>query len=351
MFHQGKNRLAVTLGAVFLIVVSLSIFMSGVSGHLNWIARQHKTEKNGDSKGTAEGGVRCPLDGALLSSLPKDRPVAVVIDDLPSARPQAGLNSADIVYETLAEGGITRLLAVYYHGEAPRVGPIRSARSYFIQLARGLNAVLVHSGGSPDALEYMKTNNTAHIDEFRFARGFWRDSLRKAPHNLYSDTKTLHRLVQEIGLNKQVTVPALKIVGVKKNSSEDDGLQSDRIEVFISKSNRLIYIYDSQEKAYRRVAGGKPHLDANTNSQVSPRNIIVQFVKTKVVDDQGRLAMEMVGQGSALIFTSGEVVEAVWQKAAVDKPISYEAVNGNMPEILPGQTWIEIVPVNTKVLF
>lgn len=352
MSHHGK-RFFVLLGSVFLIAVCLAIFLTGIRGNFNWIARKNDAEKNAATNSkNVKGNISCPLDGAMLTSLPQDRPLAVVIDDLPSVRPQSGLTSADIVYETLAEGGITRLLAIYYHGEAPRVGPVRSARPYFIQLAGGLNAVLIHAGGSPEALEYMKKHNVDHVDEFRFSRGFWRDPSRKAPHNLFSDTKTLHRLIQDTGLNKQVTVPGLNVVASAKDiDSTDDWLESERIEISFSKSNNLAYVYDDKEKVYRRMVGGKPHMDANTDTQISPRNIIVQFVNTKVVDEQGRLEMEIVGQGRALIFASGQVVEAVWKKAAIDKPISYEAVDNDMPEILPGQTWIEIVPQGTKLTF
>lgn len=351
MFNPKRNKLAIILGAAFLLIVSSAILIA--SGNCRQERELKGNQKNAvmDSA-MSEGGVKCPLDGSVVSDLPNYRPLAVVIDDLPEARPQSGLNSADIVFEALAEGGVTRLLAVFYHGEAPRVGPVRSARPYFIHLAEGLKAVLVHSGGSPDALSYMKSHDISHIDEFRFSLGFWRSDIRKAPHNLYSDTSRLHRLIQENGLNENVVVPGLASFSDPEDFCPEEGeLRSHRVEVFFSKDDPVIYIFDTGEQVYRRFVKGKSHLDANSNKQISPRNIIVQFVKTKVVDMEGRLEMEVVGQGRALIFTAGTVTEATWQKTAVREATTYKTVDGKNPELLPGQTWIEIVPSNTKVTF
>ena len=207
--------------------------------------------------------------------------LAVVIDNLPRARPQSGLKNADIVYEALAEGGVTRLLAVYYHGEASTVGPIRSARPYFIELAGGLNATLVHAGGSPEALEYFKNNNFPHLDEFSNPRYFWRISRRRPPHNLYSGTAILHKLARESGLNNKVKVPSFNFISDEEKESTEDKkeLLSDQVKIYFPGKYEVTYTYVPGEQVYRRFINGEPHMDAAANAQLEARNIIVNLLK------------------------------------------------------------------------
>lgn len=351
MSFQGKNWRPLILVFAVLTLASLVLYINAIFGDssLEQISQKEKSKA-----GVNHGKYRCPLDGAALHSMPEGRPVAVIIDNLPAARPQSGLKNADLVYETLAEGGITRMLAVFYHGKASVVGPIRSARPYFIEMANSLNGILVHSGGSPEALEYMKSSNLPHLDEFNHSRYFWRIPQRQSPHNLYSSTDKLHQLAQDVGLNAYETqVPQFEFVSDSNNETIDkhDMLLSDEVKIYFPKRYEVNYTYDPDEKLYWRFIAGESHMDEVTNSQLSPRNIIVQFVKTRVIDGQGRLEMGIAGHGRALVFTAGTVIEAVWEKSSPDKATVYKTINGEIVKLLPGQSWIEIVPECTKVIF
>lgn len=336
-----------------LVIGLVVIVLFFVTGCLKGLLEdpQVKEEARGNGTGTGSARFQCPLDGAALTSMPEYRPVAVVIDNLPSARPQSGLKNADVVYETLAEGGVTRFLAVYYHGQASKVGPVRSARPYFIDLARSLKAILVHAGGSPDALEYMKDNNFPHLNEFNYSSYFWRSPDRRAPHNLYSSTDKLRSLVQKAELDREVQVEGFSFVTDDGKVGGDENIASDEIKIHFPKGYGVSYSYVPESKTYKRFIAGKSHIDETTHKQLSPRNIIVEFVKTRVVDGQGRLEMEITGHGRALVFSGGNVVEALWEHNSPDNMTTYKTMEGKSVELLPGQSWIEIVPEDTEVTF
>ena len=315
-------------------------------------------EENTGNKGkTEESKFICPLDGAALESMPEGRPIAVIIDNLPRARPQSGLQNADLVFETLAEGGVTRLLAVYYHGQASKVGPIRSARPYFIDLASSVNGVLVHSGGSPEALKYMKnTPGFPHLDEFRYAGSFWRSRERRAPHNLYSSTDNLRLLSQKARFDSQANkISGFSFGALPEEAStetpENEPLMSNEIRIGFPKGFAVTYVYTPELNAYSRFVAGEAHVDELTNTQLRPKNIVVKFVKTSVIDGQGRLDMKLTGHGRALVFSGGTVTEALWQRNSVDQLTTFKTTNGRTVEFFPGQLWIEIVPETTKVTF
>lgn len=344
---QRKKWTPIIIGLSLTALFALAACMGGLPGNSG---SGEQKEVTADST-LRSGKFKCPLDGAALQELPEDRPVAVIIDNLPKARPQAGLKNADLVVETLAEGGVTRFLAVYYHGQASKVGPIRSARPYFIDLARGLDAVLVHAGGSPEALDYMKRHDFPHLNEFNHADSFWRSRERQAPHNLYSSTSNLHSLAREVGLNSEFQVRGFSFAGDAASIAGDKGLRSSKITIDFPKGYDVAYSYDSGEQVYSRYTDGKAHLDELTNSQLSPRNIIVKFVKTRIIDAQGRLKIDISGHGRALIFSQGYVIEALWQDSAGDEVFSYKTVEGKSVKLTPGQVWVEIVPETAQVTF
>ena len=348
VIRKKRKWLPFIIGFGFLVVFALAAFFSGLlGGSGSGQKSDFKVNSNVDV-----GKLKCPFDGAALNALPKHSPIAVIIDNLPAARPQSGLKNADLVLETLAEGGVTRLLAVYYHGEASSVGPIRSARPYFIELAGSFQAVLVHAGGSPEALKTMKSADFPHLNEFNHSGYFWRLRDRRAPHNLYSSTDSIYNLAAEVGLNDQDEVTGFTFKDPKAvEVPEDDGLVSNEVKIHFPKQYDVTYSYVPEEQFYRRSIAGEPHVDALTNTQLSPRNIIVKFVKTKVIDSQGRLQMEINGHGRALVFTGGNVIEAVWQKSAVGNSSIYKTMDGEIVELSPGQTWIEVLPETTKVTF
>jgi len=309
------------------------------------------SEKAGAERSKADLNlVRCPLSGDLV---PKDsvdrRPLAVMVENVPAARPQSGLDKADVIYEILAEGAITRFLAVYLHGDAAEVGPVRSARPYFIERVFEYNAMYAYCGGSEAAKEMVRKEGVASLDEFGVGRqAYWRIKERKAPHNLYADTAKLRKVGAARGYERKVTLPEFRFLDPEQENP--GGITAEKVVINYPKSYSVVrWEYDSNQKLYGRYQGGTAHRDAVTGEQLTGSNIIVQFANTKVIDDEGRRDIAMVGRGRAILFTGGKSYDGTWSKKSMRAQTFFYGENGEVFRLNPGQTWIEVVPRGTKV--
>lgn len=306
-------------------------------------------DNNGQNSGQDnEVKIYCPLDQAEIASEPESPPLLVSIDNLAAARPQSGLEQADIVYEIPAEGGVSRFLALYYHGTAGEIGPVRSARPYFVDIAREYEAVFVHAGGSQDALDYLDQGVINSINEFSHGKYFWRDKSRKMPHNLYTSSENLAGVLEEKGWNHRVEITPLKFNDNK--SAISVGVAADSVEIDYPSAHD-IYRYDGEKGLYLRFIKDEPHCDRNTGDQLSAANIIVQYVTSQVLDNEGRLAIDMTGEGKAMFFTKGQVLEGKWERPDLDSRTMFCNSDGEEWFLSPGQTWIQVVDQNVKVTY
>ena len=305
--------------------------------------------KNKEEQPSEVNSLRCPLDGEVVSSLPQDRPLAVMIGNSPVARPVYGVADADLVYEALVEGGITRLMAVYYHGQSARIGSIRSARPYFISLAQDTGAVYVHVGESPQAQTFFKKYGIDHLNEMPITRGFWRVNDRVPPHNLFSSTENLHQLAKDFNMDEEMEVGGFEFEKEIPAASEDFRKSEEIIIYYPEKYSQVKYAYQSDTDDYLRYMGGKAYIDGSKNSQLRAKNIIIQYVNTKVMDGEGRLAMDVMGEGKILVFKNGIAYEGKWSKSGLEEPTKYYDINGEEMKFSPGQIWIQIVPSDTRI--
>ena len=349
IFIAPSGQIKRLLLLMLLAVVALVLLLAGCSS------------KKDNGAGTASGPagtaaqdesnlVRCPLTGEKVTETAlQRRPLAVMIENSPAARPQSGLNKADIVYEMLAEGDITRFMAVFLHGDAGELGPVRSARPYFIERALDYNAVYVHCGGSEAAKQMVSQEQVAHLDEFSIGRrAFWRVRTRKAPHNLYTDTEKLRRVAAQKGYEEMPEITPFRFSEAGETAAAGRASAGPTIH-YPRVYNVAMFKYDNKQKLYKRYTGGRPHKDSFTGEQLTARNIIVQYVNTKVIDEAGRRAMNMEGSGRALLFTGGKVYEGRWNKAGLRSRTVFSDEYGEEFKLNPGQTWIEVVPQRTRV--
>ncbi|MHA0858029.1 DUF3048 domain-containing protein [Paenibacillus sp. CMAA1364] len=286
---------------------------------------------------------------ALLTGLPVDvptnaRPIAVMVNNAPAARPQSGLSKADIVYEVLAEGGITRLVAIYQSNtDAVTVGPIRSIRPYLIEIGEMYNGLLVHAGGSPEAYAIIQRQKKEDLDEIgKAGYFFWRDKSRKAPHNLYSDTDKLRAGADKLKYAQEVTIPTYEF---RDGNEVISGDEAKKIDItFLQKSYAVTYEYDDTIKKYKRFINHKSHIDLTTNLQLEAANVIVMGADHKVLDDIGRISVDINQGGEALIFQQGRMMKGSWIHRKGDV-IRFIHNNIEIP-FVPGTTYINIVPNN-----
>jgi len=289
----------------------------------------------------------CPLDGeATTEEKSKRRPLAIMIENHVEARPQSNLINACIVYETVAEGGITRFMAIFLHNDADIIGPVRSAREYFVDLAKQYNAVYAHCGGPATIYSVFKNLAVASLDEFANGDAYWRIKERKAPHNLYTSTGKLWKKASERKFDSAVFYqrPNFKDDGPAEMRPANASLTID----FSKPAFKVHYEYDRQTNTYNRFMAGEPHIDGVFARQLSPKNIVVQYVPiSKIADDpKGRLQVNLTGIGQAIVFQDGKAIEATWQRPTLSDLTRFYNANGDEIRFNRGQTWITLVDPN-----
>ncbi|MEW4371808.1 DUF3048 domain-containing protein [Paenibacillus kandeliae] len=288
-----------------------------------------------------------PLTGLEVEQQDTVRPIAVMINNAPAARPQSGLAQADMVYEVLAEGGITRLIAVYqsYHGDVT-IGPVRSIRPYLINIGDTLHALLVHAGGSTEAYSILQNGGKEHLDEITNASApFWRDSSRKAPHNLYTNEVKLREAAQKKGYAETVTLPTFSFVQGEQQSAtaSADSEQAHRIELrFLLDSYKVGYMYNEATGLYKRQMNDEDHIDLNTGKVLTAANVLVLGGDYKVLDDVGRLSLDIDSGGEAILFQQGKQIAGQWSRKSGDVIRFYQG--GKEVPFVPGVTYYNIVP-------
>jgi len=287
-----------------------------------------------------------PLTGLRGEAEYTQRPIAVMINNFAAARPQSGLTNADVIWEVLAEGGITRLIAIYQSTDAitDTIGPIRSIRPYLIEIGETYGGILAHAGASTDGYAILQFQGKPYLDEISNAGSyFWRSSERKAPHNLYSNLEKLREGADKKGYKKDVAIPAYIYSEKGASALTSSAAAATDISVkFTLKDYKVSYSYDASTGLYSRSINDKPHIDLNNEEQLKASNLVVLGAKHKTLDSEGRLAVDLTPGGIALLFQQGKVVEAEWVRSA-DNMIRIVS-NGAELQFVPGKTIFHIVP-------
>lgn len=277
------------------------------------------------------------------------RPLSITVENSERGRPQSGLDKANIVYEVLAEGGITRFLAIYYDQEAEEVGPIRSARPYFVSKSLEHQAIYIHVGGSDEATNFIKEENIDDINEFVDFQPFWRSKDREPPYNLYTSTTKLRKEANKLGYIEMIKKQEYQFE-ISRNEKLT-GRETDSIVIPYNITYTVSYKYQPESMKYIRFMNGEPHIDAKTKKQLAVDNIIIQFAETKIIDQEGRLAIDFVGKGTGLLFFKGNSTEITWEKPDLRARTLFLDKEGNRIALTPGNVWIQIVPSDLTVKY
>jgi hypothetical protein len=274
------------------------------------------------------------------------RPFAVMLDNQRQARPQAGLDQAEIIFECLTEGFITRYMAIYLMNEPELIGPVRSARPYFIEKAMEFDSLYVHVGGSPQAYQGIAYHKIQDIDAMsRDKTIFWRKNHKSKPHNLYTSTLAIRKAAQDSRYNQNGNYETLLF---HKKDQGIDGVPITSIQIPYYKDYKPSFMYNNRDHLYYRYINGNPHLDEISKKHLSAKNIIIQKVPSKVIDDMGRLRVNLVGKGEGLYITNGKMCDITWEKASPKLITRFYDQDGKEIRFNPGVTWIEVVPPTLK---
>lgn len=288
---------------------------------------------------------QAPFTGVALAEEAAAAPIAVLINNLAPARPQSGLSQADVIWEVLAEGGITRLVAIFQSAATADfdIGPVRSNRPYFISLADSYGAILAHAGASNDAYAILQRQKKTYLDEISNAGPyFWRSSERKAPHNLYTNLEKLREGVEQKSYPAQINVTGYTFNKDELDLSSSTGMIKKLEVIFQMKNYRVGYQYDELTNTYKRSINDDAHIDKNNDEQLAASNLIFIQTSHKVLDDEGRLAVNMDNGGEALLITQGVATEGKWIRAE-DGMIRF-IKDGEELKLTSGKSFIHILP-------
>ena len=285
-----------------------------------------------------------PLTGSEVKNeaATKQAVTAIMIENSPASRPQSGLKESGVVFEAIAEGGITRFLVLYQQEKPKLVGPVRSVRMYYVDWVAAFNASVAHVGGSAKALREVRNGKYRDIDQFFNSSTYWRATDRYAPHNVYTNFKRIDALNAKKGF-KTSTFTGF----TRKDSKASEKPEATRVDVKISSPLfNSSYKYDAKTNTYKRSQAGAAHTDRE-KGQISPRVVVVlKVTESTVFEDGYRESINAIGKGKAVIFQDGDVREVTWRKPSRSAQITFSDAKGKDVPLARGQTWITAVPTN-----
>jgi hypothetical protein len=294
------------------------------------------------------------IDGVVVSLKNSNLwPAAVMIDNDPRARPQASLNAASVVYETLAEGGIPRYMAIFAKPGVGAVGPVRSVRPYFAELAAEYRAPLFHAGGSRDGLSRVKQLKLLDVDALRRpgAKYFYRADRSQSTFNLFTNGKQMNQALASAKLNKKTPTYEPWLFEKKSRPRVLPNKQKPLTIDFRSGASYVTqYRYDRPTNSYRRYIGGRLHIDRATRKPVVVKNAVIMIVpKEKVVDAKKHVKIDVLGRGKAILLKDGRAVTIRWKKLTPGQRLTFTTGKGDPIKFRPGTIWIEVVPKGKPV--
>lgn len=283
-----------------------------------------------------------PLTGQKVKSeaATKQAVTAIMIENSPDARPHSGLQQAGVVYEAIAEGGITRYLALYQESKPELIGPVRSLRLYFVDWLTPYQASVAHVGGSAQALKLVRNGSYRDIDQFFNDGAYWRATDRYAPHNVYTNFKRIDALNKQKGF----TTSSFKSFARVDGEAAKDPTAARIAINFSSALYNTEYRYDTKSNTYTRYLGGVPHKDREKGNIKPSVVVAMQVNESTVMEDGAREKIQTTGSGKATVFQNGTAINGTWRKKSRSAELELLDKKGEPIELVRGQTWIAAVP-------
>ena len=339
----------------FKILVIILVLLIAVAGILLALKILNKGENEVATNNEVPQKVEEP-QVQIVDVNSKTRPYAVMINNNHAAWPQCGLQDAYLVYEIIAEGGISRMMALYKDTYPTKVGSVRSARHYFIEYAEENDAIFVHWGGSPQAYSKL-SRGIDSLDGIALEGSmFFRDrSLNRAyEHTGFVDLEKAKTYATEKGYTRDAKKDLLLNYSAKEiDLSTNESVQkADSVELEYSDYHTTSYEYDEENKVYKRSMSGKANIDLETGEQYTAKNIIVYKVRNYTLNDgegKGRQELENVGSGTGYYISNGQAISITWEKNSDNAQTVYKYSNGEELTVNDGNTFIQILPINGEI--
>ena len=341
MAKRGKK----TKKKIWTIVVILLVFL-GFGAYYYW-THPEEVKKYASKK------VKIVKKLKIVDEDSKTRPIAVMINNNHVAWPHAGLQDAYITYEILAEGGITRLMAIFKDQNTAKIGSVRSSRPYYLDYALENDAIYVHYGWSDQAKSDIKSLGVDNINGLTASNVFWRDkTLKKATeHTVFTSVEKINAYAKEKGYDRDTNKDLLLNYSVDEIdlSKREDAIKADTIFMKYSYYTNTSYEYDSENKVYKRFMSGTAHVDAVTGKQYTYKNIIITPIESYTYDSYGRLKLKNIGSGEGYFITDGYAIPITFEKTSRSSQTVYKDKEGKEIKVNDGNTFIQITPPSENV--
>lgn len=359
------KKLKIFIAVIVVIIISLAIVLGIKISNKNSSIQEITVEEQ-EEEVAQEPVVEKKKDEIKIFN-GNDRPIAVMIDNNVNAQPHSSLNKAYLVYEIIVEGGETRLMALFkglnVTNEDIVVGPIRSARHYFIDYALENDAIYAHLGQSPKAQEYITNFNVSDINGQVYDTGkartsaslYWREKSKKAPHNAYTSLGSLLQICDKKDYTKKSDKESvLNYVAKEVTLDQEEAFFANTISIPYAKNHTVKYVYDEATGRYIRYSKGKKQVDEATGEDVTTKNLIVSFIRNTTLNDgeeKDRQELENFTNAKGYYITNGKVLPITCKKQFVGGQTEYVDSKGKKIEVNDGNTWINICPIDSKVVF
>ena len=334
---------------VLIVILIILIIIAGV-------VLAYKITQDKNTETISEEGENEPVEAVEEKQVQifsgNDRPIAVMIDNHSGAWPQAGLNQAYMVYEIIVEGGETRLMALFKGVDLEKIGPVRSARHYFLDYAMENDAIYVHFGQSPQAESDIKKYSIHDINGIaEDGTTFWRVKDKSAPHNAVTSTQKL--LESAKSKNYRTTSTEESVLNyVTDEVNLEEGEVATTITIPHSDLQTVEYEYDEENKVYVRYARGEEQTDWDTDEPVTAKNIIITFCDNYTLSDKenkGRQGLKNIGTFDGYYITNGRAIKIQCIKNDREEKTIYQDMNGNEINVNDGNTFVNICPTDAEV--
>ncbi|WP_055665284.1 DUF3048 domain-containing protein [Desnuesiella massiliensis] len=267
-----------------------------------------------------------------------------IIENSTDSRPQSGISKADFTFETMAEGGIPRFISLFQKNTVKEIGPIRSARSYFIDISKEFKLPFAHCGGSEDALNSIKAQNLISLNEMTNGSYYWRDKTRKAPHNLYTSSEKLIELIKKKNYTNKENV---KIKFDSEYWGNDTLPKANMVKLTLNRFYNTHYEF--QDGRYMKYMDNVKTIDKAYNEPVAVKNVVIQKTSITLNKDKIHVDIPLVGKGEGYVISNGKYQRINWFREGLDSPTILKDLEGKEVPLSEGNTWWNIIDKNNMV--
>jgi len=342
-----RSRRTLIAGAVVVVVVGVAAGFALFGGDSTTAATTTTTRGSTSTSTTSTTnplrGVIAPLTGVrdVTSGAARRPALTIKVENTPMARPQIGLDQADVVYEEVVESNITRLLAIFQSHVPGVVGPVRSVRRTDQGVVTPIGGIFAYSGGAQYAIASIRTAPVTLVDETRAGDAMFRDHSREKPHNLFAKPAALFAF-------GGTPVPPPPIFAYRGSHAGVRGTSVRHVDVGFGNGYAVSYDWNTERQSWDRSIFGHTDLVAS-GVQESPRNVVALFVNYSGGAGVIGAEAELVGEGHAVVFTAGHRIDGRWVRPDRSRPIGLRDASGAVLRLTPGQTWVELAPIGTPV--